>query len=118
MYYGWLPFVGADLGCLFGGSLPPLFQKLGLSILTARKASATVAGVIMLTAVLIAGATSRRAGRLLHLYGGVRPPDMSSTLLTLPADLFPKRTVATAFGLAGTVGYAGGLIFILGSSAT
>jgi MFS transporter, ACS family, hexuronate transporter len=112
MYYVWLPFVGADLGCLFGGFLPPLFQKLGLSILTARKASATVAGLIMLTAALIAGATSPFWAIFYIAVAAFAHQTMSSTLLTLPADLFPKRTVATAFGLAGTVGYAGGLIFL------
>ena len=112
MYYVWLPFVGADLGCLFGGFLPPLFQKLGLAILTARKASATVAGVIMLTAALIAGATSPFWAIFYIAVAAFAHQTMSSTLLTLPADLFPKRTVATAFGLAGTVGYAGGLIFL------
>jgi ACS family hexuronate transporter-like MFS transporter len=38
---------------------------------------------------------------------------MSSTLLTLPADLFPKRTVATANGLSGMIGGAGGMLFNL-----
>ena len=38
---------------------------------------------------------------------------MSSTLLTLPADLFPKRTVATANGLSGSVGGIGGLLFTM-----
>ena len=36
---------------------------------------------------------------------------ISSTLLTLPADLFPKRAVATANGLSGTMGYLGGVLF-------
>jgi ACS family hexuronate transporter-like MFS transporter len=45
---------------------------------------------------------------------------ISSTLLTLPADLFPKRSVATANGLSGTLGYLGGMIFtfIVGRAAT
>ena len=38
---------------------------------------------------------------------------LSSTLLTLPADLFPKRTVATANGMSGTIGYLGGMLFTL-----
>jgi len=38
---------------------------------------------------------------------------MSSTLLTLPADLFPKRSVATANGLSGTAGGLGGMLFTI-----
>jgi MFS transporter, ACS family, hexuronate transporter len=111
--YGWLPFVGADLGCLLGGMVPPLFQKMGLSLLTARKAAATVAGVIMLTAVFIGGAPSAAWAVFFISVAAYAHQSMSSVLLTLPADLFPKRTVATAFGLAGSVGYIGGLGFIL-----
>jgi ACS family hexuronate transporter-like MFS transporter len=111
-YFAWLSFVGADLGCLIGGFLPPLFQKLGLSLLTARKASATVAGLIMVAAVFVAGAPTEFWAIFFISMAAFAHQAMSSTLLTLPADLFPKRTVATAFGLAGTVGYAGGMIFV------
>jgi ACS family hexuronate transporter-like MFS transporter len=38
---------------------------------------------------------------------------MSSTLLTLPADLFPKRAVATANGLIGSAGGVGGMLFTM-----
>jgi ACS family hexuronate transporter-like MFS transporter len=31
--------------------------------------------------------------------------------MTLPADLFPKRTVGTANGLSGSAALAGGMIF-------
>jgi ACS family hexuronate transporter-like MFS transporter len=38
---------------------------------------------------------------------------MSSTLLTLPADLFPRSDVATANGLSGTFAVLGGMLFTL-----
>jgi MFS transporter, ACS family, hexuronate transporter len=38
---------------------------------------------------------------------------MSSTLLTLPGDLFPPRVVATANGLSGAFGGLGGTGFTL-----
>jgi MFS transporter, ACS family, hexuronate transporter len=34
-------------------------------------------------------------------------------LLTLPADLFPYRTVATANGLSGSCAHFGGMLFTL-----
>jgi ACS family hexuronate transporter-like MFS transporter len=111
--FAWVPFLASDLGCLFGGALPPLFQKLGLKLLTARKASATVAGLIMLTAVFVAKAPSAGWAIFFISVAAFAHQTMSSTVLTLPADLFPKRTVGTAFGLAGSVGYAGGTLFVL-----
>jgi MFS transporter, ACS family, hexuronate transporter len=35
----------------------------------------------------------------------------SASLLTLPADLFPKRVVGKAYGLAGMSGILGGALF-------
>ena len=111
--FAWMTFIGADLGCLFGGFLPPLFQRLGLGLLTARKASATVSGLIMIFAIFVARAPSDAWAIFFISVASFAHQSMSSTLLTLPADLFPRRTVATAFGLAGSVGYAGGMLFVL-----
>ena len=38
---------------------------------------------------------------------------MTIAALTLPADLFPSRSVATANGLSGCIGYFGGMLFTL-----
>jgi ACS family hexuronate transporter-like MFS transporter len=111
--FAWVPFLAAALGCLFGGMLSPFFQKLGLSVLTSRKASATVAGLIMVPAIFIGMAPSPEWAILFFSVGAFAHQTMSSTLLTLPADLFPKRTVGTAYGRAGTAGYAGGILFTL-----
>jgi ACS family hexuronate transporter-like MFS transporter len=111
--YAWVPFLAADLGCLFGGALPPLFQKMGFRLLVARKASATVAGLIMVMAIFITRAPTAAWAIFYISVAAFAHQTMSSTVLTLPADLFPKRTVATAFGLAGSVGYAGSTLFTL-----
>jgi ACS family hexuronate transporter-like MFS transporter len=111
--FAWLPFLAADLGCIFGGFLSPFFVRLGTSVIRARKLSASVCAVLMMAAVLISKAPT--AGRAIALFcvGAFAHQAMSSTLLTLPADLFPKRVVATANGLSGTVGGVGGMLFTM-----
>jgi ACS family hexuronate transporter-like MFS transporter len=42
----------------------------------------------------------------------------SANFLTLPADLFPKRMVASAYGLAGMCGVLGGAAFTRWVGAT
>jgi ACS family hexuronate transporter-like MFS transporter len=112
-YFAWIPFIAADLGALFGGVLSPLFLRMGASVLTARKLSATVCAVLMVPAVFIGTAKSAGLAIAFFCAGAFAHQAMSSTLLTLPADLFPQRAVATANGLSGTVGFLGGMGFTM-----
>jgi len=112
-YFAWLPFLAADLGCLFGGMLSPLFIWLRAPVLTARKLSASVCATLMVFAVFIGRAPTPGWAIVFFCVAAFAHQAMSSTLLTLPADLFPKRAVATANGLSGTVGGLGGMLFTM-----
>jgi ACS family hexuronate transporter-like MFS transporter len=110
-YFAWVPFLAADLGCLAGGLLSPFFLRFGLPVLTARKAAVTVPALLMVLTGFIGRVPSVGLAVTLFSIGAFAHQAISSTLLTLPADLFPKRAVATANGLSGTIGYAGGILF-------
>ncbi len=111
--FAWIPFLAADAGSFVGGILSPMYQKLGLKVLTARKASMTTAALLMPFALLIASASTGEWAVFWLCFGAFGHNCISATLLTLPADLFPNRTVATASGLAGGIGYFGGMLFTL-----
>jgi ACS family hexuronate transporter-like MFS transporter len=119
-WFGWVPFLAADLGCLFGGALSPFFIGRGHAILKARKLAATVPSLLMTLAVFTGRAPTVGWAILFFSIGAFSHQALSSTLLTLPADLFPKRTVATANGLSGAAGYAGGMLFtwVVGRTVT
>jgi ACS family hexuronate transporter-like MFS transporter len=110
-WFAWVPFLAADLGCLFGGVLSPFFINRGVSVLTARKLAMTIPAVLMMLAVFTGRAPSVGLAILFFSIGAFAHQAISSTLLTLPADLFPGRTVATANGMSGMAGYAGGILF-------
>ena len=111
-YFAWLPFLAADLGSMFGGVLSPFFiNKMRMSVMTARKCSATVSAFLMVFAVFIGRAPSPGWAIFFFCIGTFAHQSMSATLMTLPADLFPKSTVATANGLTGTTAVLGGMIF-------
>jgi ACS family hexuronate transporter-like MFS transporter len=113
-YFAWLPFFSADLGSLGGGALSPFFiGRMGISVLTARKCSATVCALLMIFAVFIGRAPSPGWAIFFFCIGAFAHQAMSATLLTLPADLFPKSTVATANGLSGTMAVLGGMLFTM-----
>jgi ACS family hexuronate transporter-like MFS transporter len=110
-YFAWVPFLAGDLGCLAGGLLSPLFLRMGARVLTARKLAMTVPALLMMVSAFIGTAPSPAIAVLCFSVGAFAHQAISSTLLTLPADLFPKRAVATANGLSGTMGYLGGVLF-------
>jgi ACS family hexuronate transporter-like MFS transporter len=109
--FAWLPFLAGDLGSLVGGALGPLYMRFGASVLRARKLSAFTCAAIMVMAIFIGSAPSVGWAIFFFCVGAFAHQAMSATLLTLPADLFPERAVATANGLSGMAGGIGGLIF-------
>jgi len=112
-YFAWAPFLAADVGCVFGGMLSPLFIRLGSPVLRARKLAATVSAVIMVGAIFIGHVGTVGWAVFFFCVGAFAHQSMSSTLLTLPADVFPKAAVGTANGLSGTIGMAGGMLFTM-----
>jgi len=110
-YFAWVPFLAADVGSLFGGVLSPIFIRRGWSVLAARKMAVTVPAALMTFSILIGRAPSVELAILFFSVGAFAHQAISATLLTLPADLFPKGAVATANGMSGTAGYAGGILF-------
>jgi MFS transporter, ACS family, hexuronate transporter len=112
-YFSWVPFLAGDLGCLFGGVLSPLFGKLGSSVMTSRKLAASTCALLMMFAVFIGHAPTAPWAIFFFCIAAFAHQAMSSTLLTLPADLFPKGAVATANGLSGAIGGFGGTLFTM-----
>lgn len=111
-YFAWVPFLAADAGSFLGGMLSPFYQKkLGLTVLTSRKL-AMLSGALMLPFLLmVLSAPTPGWAIFWFCFGPFGHNIISSVMLTLPADLFPKRTVATANGLSGCIGYIGGMTF-------
>lgn len=112
--FAWVPFLAADLGSVVGGMLSPFFQKLGFNVLTSRKLAATTSALMMPAALFIAKAPTPGLAILYFSIASFAHQTLSATLLTMPSDLFPKRTVATANGLSGSIGYFGGLLATFG----
>jgi ACS family hexuronate transporter-like MFS transporter len=109
--FAWIPFLAADLGSFIGGFLSPFYHRLGVSILTSRKLAVTTAALVMPLALLIISAPSAGWAICWFCCAAFSHNCVSATTLTLPADLFPQRTVATANGLSGCLGYLGGMLF-------
>jgi ACS family hexuronate transporter-like MFS transporter len=112
--FAWLPFLAADLGCMFGGTISLTLQKYaGMRLIDARRAAFTV-GALLMTGVAFAGTVQNPyvAVALLSL-AGFAHQTLSVTVITMASDLFKRNEVATVAGMAGTCGNAGVLVFSL-----
>jgi len=111
--FAWLPFVAADLGCLFGPTLAMFLQRRGLSLINARRSAFTVGAVLMIGIGFVGFVDSPYLAILLLCLGGFAHQTLSVTVITMSSDLFRRNEVATVTGMAGTCGNFGVLVFSL-----
>lgn len=109
--YAWLPWLAADLGCLFGPAVVLFLQNRGLNLIDARRGAFTL-GAIMMVGVGFTGFVQDPlvAVALLSL-AGFAHQTLSVTMITMATDLFPRNEVGTVAGMAGLFANLGILIF-------
>lgn len=110
--YGWIPYVGAGVGSLFGGYLSSWLMQRGFKLDRARKISLAIPAGLMPLTILIDWSP---LWLLLILYTiGLLAHQFWSTIIqTLAADLFPSSQVGSFAGLLGAVGSLGGALYQL-----
>lgn len=111
--FAWLPFVAADLGCLFGPSVAHFLQSRGVSLINARRWAFTLGAAMMTGMIFVGRVESPYAAITLLCLGGFAHQTLSVTVITMASDLFRRDEVATVAGLAGMMGNLGVLIFSL-----
>ncbi len=111
--FAWLPFLAADLGCLFGPAVVVWLQRRGIGLIDARRCAFTLGAVLMTSMMFVGTVTSPVAAIALLCLGGFAHQTLSVTVITMSSDLFPQDQVATATGVSGTAANLGVLIFTL-----
>lgn len=112
--FAWLPFLAADLGCIFGGLVSAAAQKYkGVSVVNARRIAFTLGACLMISVAFAGKVSSPYTAILLFSVAGFAHQTLSVTVITMASDLFRRSEVATVAGMAGTMGNAGLLTFSL-----
>jgi MFS transporter, ACS family, hexuronate transporter len=111
--FAWLPFLAADLGCLFGPAVVAFLQRRGVHLIDARRWAFTLGAVLMTGMVLVGFAANPYVAIALLCVGGFAHQTLSVTVITMASDLFRRDEVATVAGFAGLAGNLGVLIFTL-----
>jgi ACS family hexuronate transporter-like MFS transporter len=107
----WLPFLAADLGCMFGGVVVAFLQKRGVTLINARRGAFTLGACLMMGMAAVGFVQSPYAALALLCVGGFAHQTLSVTVITMSSDLFKRNEVATVAGMAGTFGNAGVFVF-------
>ncbi len=109
--YAWLPFLGADLGCLFGPSVVIFLQKRGWDLIDARRGAFTLGAFMMIGVAFTGLVKDPLVAVALITLAGFAHQTLSVTMITMATDLFPRNEVGTVAGMAGTCANLGILIF-------
>jgi len=108
--FGYVPFLAALPGSLFGGWLSGQLLRIGRSVTFARKISLLVFALFMPFACLAVFVSKPWMALIFISMGTAGHQGWSANLFTLPSDMFPKREVASVVGMGGAAGAFGGAI--------
>ena len=109
-YYAWIPFAAAGVGCLVGGWFSSRLIRQGYSVNQARKIAMGVSAAVMPLMIFVTQVPVQWAIVLFAIaYFGQQ--SWSTLVMTLPADIFPRRAVGAVAGLVGFGGAMGGVVF-------
>ncbi len=112
--FAWLPFLAADLGCVLGGYLSPLFHRYcKVSLFTSRKMVLLFGSLCMIGPACIGLVGNVYIAIALLCVGGFAHQVLSGALYAITSDSFGKKEVATATGLGGMSGYLGAAAFTM-----
>jgi len=111
--FAWLPFLAADLGCLFGPAVVLWLQKRGIRLINARRGAFTLGACMMMGVAFVGFVESPYAAIALLSLCGFAHQTLSVTVITMSSDLFRRNEVATVAGMCGTFGNFGLLLFSL-----
>jgi len=105
----WIPSAAAGIGCLCGGTVSSWLLNRGQSLNASRKI-ALAASAIVMPCVIAVPYVSVPAAIALFSVAFFGQQSWSTLVMTLPTDLYPRRTVGTVAGIVGLGGAMGGVI--------
>lgn len=112
--FAWIPMLFADMGCVIGGYLPGIFQRIfGVNIVVSRKLVVTMGAALMILPGMVGLFSSPFVAIALLCVGGFAHQSLSGALITLSSDMFDPGEVATANGFTGMAAWTASTLFAL-----
>lgn len=111
-YFAWIPYAASGLGSLLGGWFSSRLIQRGHSLNFARKVALGASAAFMPWIVFVTH-TPVELAIVLFSIAFFGQQSWSTLVMTLPADIFPRRLVGSVAGLVGFGGAMGGVVFSL-----
>ena len=111
--FAWIPFLVAGSGNIVGGWFSGWLIRRGLEVTVARKTSITLFAILMMAAIPAVLAPTAAMSIAWVSVAMTGYTGALASMLTLPADVFPKNAVASVYGLASMGSGFGGMLFTL-----
>jgi ACS family hexuronate transporter-like MFS transporter len=109
-YYAWIPYAAAGVGSLLGGWFSSWLVTRGYSLNLARKLALGISAALMPWVFLVT-LTDVELALVLFSIAFFGQQSWSTLVMTIPADMFPRRVVGSVAGLVGLGGTMGGIAF-------
>jgi len=109
-YYAWIPWAAAGVGCVLVGSFSSWMVARGYTLNRARKVALGVS-VSVMPCLLFVPLFPTRWVIVPFAIAYFGQQAWSTLVMTLPADIFPRRVVGAVAGLVGFGGAMGGIVF-------
>lgn len=103
-------YLVADVGSIAGGWLSSWFVKRGHSVDYARKTAILISGLFAVPIFFVTKTESLWLAVALISLGAAAHQACSTNILTVMADVFPRRAVGSVVGLAGLFGAISGAV--------
>ena len=100
----------SDAGSILGGWVSSKLIQTGHGVNFARKVTMIGAGLCVLPLLFVTGLENMWLAVVLIGIALAGHQAFSSTILSIPPDMFPKRAVGSVIGLGGFMGGVGGMI--------
>jgi len=100
----------AAVGSIFGGWLPALCIRMGLSVKAARRMAMLLCAVAVMPVMFIGNIHGLGLAIAIISLAGAAHQGWSANIYTLISDIFPRSAVGSVTGIAGFGGAIGGMI--------
>ncbi len=110
-FYGWIPFLFADLGHLGGGALSDWLVRRGIHPPRARLFILSAVGILAPLGALVGLAPTAATAIAVTCFVAMLTQAWATTTAALCADVIPNHSTATVFGMMGMAGSLAGAFF-------
>ena len=109
--FAWIPFLANDLGSIAGGWLGSTLMHRGWSLNGSRKAVMWLGAVLVVPVMACQYAEAAWVAIALIALAMFGTQIKAASVFALPVDLFAAKDAATAWGISGSAGSFGAMLF-------